>query len=75
MVTNSDEGFIFINSNFTSEMTVEQYVADLMPTFNNAQVQRVANMYKGAGFGSVFEQADAIMGECERSLILLMSGN
>ncbi len=64
-MTNSDEGSIFINSNFTSEMTVEQYVAGLMPTFNEAQVQKVANMYKGIGLDTVFAQADAIMGECE----------
>jgi len=62
-MTNSDEGSIFINSNFTSEMTVEQYVAGLMPTFNEAQVQKVANMYKGIGLDTVFAQADAIMGE------------
>ncbi len=64
-MTNSDEGLTFVNSNFTSEMTVEQYVAGLMPTFSDVQVQKVVNMYKGIGLDTVFAQADAIMGECE----------
>lgn len=67
MVTNTDEGFIFVSGNLTSQMTVEQYVADLMPTFNKSQVQRVADLYKGVGFETVFDQASAIMGECECS--------
>lgn len=64
-MTNSDEGFIFVNSTFTGEMTVEQYVAGLMPQFNDAEVQLVADMYKNIGLDTVFEQADKIMGECK----------
>ena len=66
-VNNGNEGFIFVNSTLTSQMNISEYVAGLMPQFTSAQVQATVAQYTGIGLDTVFDQATAIMGECERT--------
>ena len=76
MVTNANEGNIFVNENFTMEMTLTQYVTDLMPQFNQAEIDLITNLYENTG-ETVFGQASLVMGECafrsDVSLFTLLS--
>lgn len=63
-MTNGNEGLIFVNSTITSQLTISQYVAALMPQFTPAQVQATVAQYTGIGLDTVFDQATAIMSEC-----------
>lgn len=64
-MTNANEGVTFVNSNVTANLTISQYVATLMPQFTPAQVQATIAQYTGIGLDTVFDQAAAIIGECE----------
>lgn len=37
-----------------------------MPQFNERQIQQTVNEYTGIGLNTVYDQAVAIMGECEQ---------
>lgn len=44
---------------------LSEYVQDLFPTLSSSQVTTVANQYTDVGFDGTFNQAVAVMGECE----------
>ncbi|KLO13411.1 alpha/beta-hydrolase [Schizopora paradoxa] len=62
MVTNTNEGVSFVNANVTTELTLKQYVADLMPQFSEAQVNLMTSLYEKTG-GTITDQAAMVMGE------------
>lgn len=63
-MTNTFEGRTFVNSGVISEMNITNYVSQLFPQFNDKQIQDTVAQYTGAGLGTAFDQAVAIMGEC-----------
>lgn len=63
-MTNTFEGTIFVNPNFTAEMTVEDYVTQLFPLFDQEQINATVAQYTGIGLNTVNDQAIGIMGEC-----------
>ena len=68
-MTNAFEGGIFVNSNFSEVMTVTDYVTQLFPLFNQAQINEAVRQYTNvSGLETVNDQAIAIMGECKRSI-------
>ncbi|KAL5536969.1 hypothetical protein ACEPAF_792 [Sanghuangporus sanghuang] len=63
-VTNSFEGRIFVNSNFTANMTLEEYVGQLFPAFGEEHIRATVERYSGVeGLDNLFNQSIAIMGE------------
>ncbi|KAL5483591.1 hypothetical protein ACEPAI_8823 [Sanghuangporus weigelae] len=62
-MTNTFEGGIFVNSNFSSEITLIDYVTQLFPLFDDDQIQMAVQNYENIGLESVNDQAIAIMGE------------
>ncbi|KAL5513133.1 hypothetical protein ACEPAH_3531 [Sanghuangporus vaninii] len=63
-VTNSFEGRIFVNSNFTANMTLEEYVGQLFPAFGEEQIKATLEHYSDVeGLDNLFNQSIAIMGE------------
>ncbi len=58
-VTNSNEGFIFVNQN--GSLDVANYVAQLFPLFGQKEIDATIAQY--AGLGTPPEQMTAIMGE------------
>ena len=65
-MTNQFEGTTFVNATFSAEMTITDYVTQLVPQFNEQQIQEAVAQYTNVpGLNSVNDQAIAIMGECE----------
>ena len=64
-MTNTFEGTIFVSSTIEANQTVTDYVTQLMPQFNEAQIKKAVETYTGIGLDTVFDQAVGIMGECE----------
>lgn len=65
-VTNTFEGTVFVNSEFSAEMTTAEYVTQLFPNFNSAEISAAAAQYTNVSdLPTVNDQAIAIMGECE----------
>lgn len=63
-VTNQFEGSLFVNPTFVENMTLAQYVAQLMPLFNGTQVQTVVDTYEKVIDGAL-NQAITIMTDCQ----------
>ena len=63
-VTNAAEGVIFVNETITENMTLAEYVAQLVPQFNATQIDATVAQYTGIGLNTVYDQAVAIMGDC-----------
>ena len=63
-MTNTFEGRIFVNSAFSSQMDLTNYVTQLFPHFNDKQIQGTVAQYTGIGLDTVNDQAVGIMGEC-----------
>lgn len=64
-MTNTFEGGIFVNTNFSAQMTLTNYVTQLFPLFNDEQIQTAIQNYENIGLETVNDQAIAVMGECE----------
>lgn len=65
MVTNSFEGTIFVNANFSAQMTVTDYVTQLFPEFNETQINDTASLYNNIStLHTTNDKASGIMGEC-----------
>ena len=64
-MTNTFEGRIFVNSAFSSQMELKNYVTQLFPQFNDKQLQDTVAQYTGIGLDTVNDQAVGIMGECQ----------
>ena len=64
-MTNTFEGSIFVSSTIEANQTVTDYVTQLMPQFNEKQIQEAVKTYTGIGLDTVFDQAVGIMGECK----------
>ena len=64
-MTNTFEGEIFVNANFTDNITLTDYVAELVPQFDESQIQAVVAQYTDIGLDTVLEQAIGVMGECK----------
>ncbi|EJC97529.1 alpha/beta-hydrolase [Fomitiporia mediterranea MF3/22] len=64
-VTNAFEGTVFVNANFSAQMTATDYVTQLFPLFNQAQIEETVQQYTNIGLNTVNDQAIAIMGECK----------
>ncbi|KAI0685456.1 cephalosporin esterase [Cytidiella melzeri] len=63
-VTNTFEGTIFVNPNFTAQMTVADYVTQLFPHFSQAQINAAAAQYTNVtSLKTVTDKAIAIYGE------------
>ncbi|PPQ68679.1 hypothetical protein CVT26_002961 [Gymnopilus dilepis] len=60
-VTNAFEGTVFVNQTAAALMTPAEYVTQLFPNFNAAQIQATAAQYKGLGSNAFVNSA--IMGE------------
>ncbi|KAG6865988.1 hypothetical protein C0991_009990 [Blastosporella zonata] len=60
-VTNTDEGFIFINQNSASTVTTASYVSQLFPKFGAREIAGATAQY--TNLGTPINQADLIMGE------------
>lgn len=55
-----------MNANFSAEITVTDYITQLVPDFNEQQIQEAVAQYTNVpGLNTVNDQAIAIMGECE----------
>jgi len=66
-VTNAFEGTVFVNQTAAALMTPAEYVTQLFPNLNAAQIQATAAQYKGLGSNAFVNSA--IMGECERRVV------
>ena len=66
-VTNTFEGTLFVNQSTAATVQVTDYVSQLFPGFGPAEINAVARQY--AGLGTNIFQVNAIMVECEYSLI------
>ena len=64
-MTNAFEGTIFVNETIVDNMTLADYVAQLVPQFSEAQIEATVAQYTDIGLNSVYEQAISVMGECE----------
>lgn len=62
-MTNTFEGRIFVNANFSTQMDITTYVTQLFPLFDEKQIQDTVDQYTGIGLDTVNDQAIAIMGE------------
>lgn len=64
-VTNTFEGTIFVNSNFSAQLTVQDYVAQMFPQFNQEQITAAAAQYTNDRALATNNDKDiGIMGEC-----------
>jgi hypothetical protein len=61
-MTNSNEGYIFVNQ---SNSNVTQYIAELFPTMSEMEVQQGAAIYSSVPNITVAEQCNLVMGECK----------
>lgn len=66
-VTNTFEGLSFVSKTIVANQNLTEYVTQLMPQFNEKQIQQAVKTYTGIGLNTVYDQAVAIMGECELS--------
>ncbi|KAI0782412.1 cephalosporin esterase [Irpex lacteus] len=63
-ITNTFEGTIFVNANFSAQMTVANYVTQLFPNFDQNDINRAATVYTNdAALSTTNDKAIAIMGE------------
>ncbi|KAF8077595.1 Alpha/Beta hydrolase protein [Lyophyllum atratum] len=60
-VTNTLEGFNFVNQNTASAVQIPAYIGQLFPKFGTQEITRAAALY--ASLGTSISQAVAIMGE------------
>ncbi|KAI0094263.1 cephalosporin esterase [Irpex rosettiformis] len=75
MMTNTFEGTILVNANFSVEMTVADYVTQLFPKFNAQQIAYATALYTNdTSLETTNDKAIAIMGEsiliCPTYLVL-----
>lgn len=68
-VNNAFEGQDFVNSAFTVNQTLTQYVELLFPNFDSELVNATVAQYAGLHDGDVNLQADDVMGDCVSSSI------
>ena len=65
-MTNQFEGESFVNATFSAEMTLTDYVTQLVPQFSPAQIEQAVQIYSTIpGLDDVNDQAVAVMGECK----------
>ena len=64
-VTNAFEGGLFVPAQDVAVLTLEDYIGQLFPSFNNGHVRRAVNHYTNIGLETIVDQASAIMGEGE----------
>jgi len=60
-ITNSNEGYIFVNQSTGPTVNVEQYTSSLFPRFGQKESASTAALY--AGLGTPLDQVNLIMGE------------
>lgn len=65
-MTNTFEGGLFVNPNFSAQATLADFVAQLFPLFNDDQIQATLQVYENTALQTVTDQTIAVMGECER---------
>ncbi|KAI0688126.1 cephalosporin esterase [Cytidiella melzeri] len=64
MVTNTFEGTLFVDANFSAEMTVAEYVTQLFPDFNENEVNDAVAQYSNvSSLDTTIDKTIAIMGE------------
>jgi hypothetical protein len=63
VVSNTDEGFIFVNGSFGEDYDVAAYTSLALPGLSQDEIESVVNAY--AGLGSNFDQMALIQGECK----------
>jgi hypothetical protein len=63
VVTNTNEGNIFVNQTFGETLDVATYANLLYPFLTDEEVQGVVDTYNGTG--STLDQLNLIMGECK----------
>jgi hypothetical protein len=63
VVTNSDEGSLFLNASFEEEYDVATYTSLTFPRLSQDEIKSVVDAY--AGLGSNFDQMALIQGECK----------
>ena len=64
-VTNTFEGTIFVNLSTASTVRIPEYLVNLFPKLDEADIREGTARY--ANLGSSIEQVIGIMGECEWS--------
>ena len=62
-VTNTFEGRLFVNENFTENHTINDFLAQLLPNFNEQHIRKTVELYADIGLDTVFEQATTILDE------------
>ncbi|KAG9225194.1 hypothetical protein CCMSSC00406_0007025 [Pleurotus cornucopiae] len=60
-ISNTNEGDIFVDQSKADTVTAAQFVRDLYPRLNGAQVAEVVRLY--SGLGAPIQQADSIMSD------------
>lgn len=77
VTTNTHEGTLFVNQTILGPVnyTFPQYVSQLFPRMNEEQIQHVVSIYSTSGSTSTLEQAAAVMGDSEWSLICFAPPN
>lgn len=63
-MTNAAEGDIFVDQNIIENMTLVEYVKQLLPNFNDAQVNDTVCEYSNSDLQTVYDQAIGIYGDC-----------
>jgi hypothetical protein len=63
VVTNTNEGNLFVNETFGETLDVATYANLLYPLLTDEEVQGVVDAYNGTG--STLDQLNLIMGECK----------
>ena len=65
VTTNSDEGLIFTTPAvlIADNFTLTEYVTQLFPRLNNAQIQHAVSLYSTPSLATVPDQASAVMGD------------
>ena len=71
-MTNTFEGEVFVNANFTDNITLADYVTQLVPQFNESQIQATVARYTNIGLDTVLDQAIGVMGECKLQIALCL---
>ena len=64
-VNNAFEGTLFINETVVANMTLSDYVAQLVPQFDKVQIDATVAQYNDIGLDTVSDQAAAVLGECK----------
>ena len=64
-VNNAFEGTLFINETVVANMTLSDYVAQLVPQFDKVQIDATVAQYNNIGLVTIADQAAAVLGECK----------